>query len=76
MATIPDNFFEGCTALETIDIAESVVDIGTNVFEACSALETTVLENGLEMYQGWVLGFEGGSLGELAPPGEHCCQCC
>ena len=68
VTAIPDNFFEGCTALRTMDLAESVVDIGTNVFEACSALTTTVLENGLEMYQGWVLGFAGGSLGELAPP--------
>ena len=68
VTNIPDNFFMGCTALRSMDIAESVVEIGTNVFEACSALTTTVLENGLEMYQGWVLGFAGGSLGELAPP--------
>ena len=67
MTNIPDNFFVGCTALRSMDLAESVVDIGTNVFEACSALTTTVLENGLEMYQGWVLGFAGGSLGALAP---------
>ncbi|MBQ6247394.1 MAG: leucine-rich repeat protein, partial [Kiritimatiellae bacterium] len=65
---IPDNFFEGCTALRTMDLAESVAEIGTNVFEACSALATTTLENGLRVYQGWVLGFAGGSLGELAPP--------
>ena len=67
VTAIPDNFFEGCTALRSMDLAESVVDIGTNVFEACSALETTVVD-GLEMYQGWVLGYAGGSLGELAPP--------
>ena len=53
---IPDNFFEGCTALKSMDIPESVVDIGTNVFEACSALATTTV-GGLEMYQGWCLGF-------------------
>ena len=67
VTAIPDDFFEGCTALRSMDIADSVVEIGTNVFEACSALTTTVLENGLEMYQGWVLGFAGGSLGALAP---------
>ena len=67
VTAIPDDFFEGCTALRTMDLAESVVDIGTNVFEACSALET-VVSNGLEICDGWVLGFAGGSLGALAPP--------
>ncbi len=53
---IPDNFFEGCTALESMDISESVVEIGTNVFEACSALATTET-GGLVICDGWVLGF-------------------
>ncbi len=56
VAEIPDNFFEGCAALRSMDIAESVAEIGTNVFEACSALATTTV-GGLEMYQGWCLGF-------------------
>ena len=58
VAIIPDNFFEGCTALRAMDIADSVVEIGTNVFETCSALATTALENGLRVYQGWVLGYD------------------
>ena len=57
VADIPDNFFEGCAALRSMDIAESVAEIGTNVFEACSALATTTV-GGLEMYQGWVLGYD------------------
>ena len=60
VTAIPDNFFEGCTALRSMDIAESVVDIGTNVFEACSALET-VVSNGLEICDGWVLGMANGA---------------
>ena len=60
VTAIPDNFFEGCTALRTMDLAESVVDIGTNVFEACSALET-VVSNGLEICDGWVLGMANGA---------------
>ena len=67
VTAIPDDFFEGCTALETMDIAESVVDIGTNVFEACSALETTVT-NGLELYQGWVLGYADAAAVDSRPP--------
>ena len=55
---IGDNCFAGCVNLETIDIPESVVRIGTNVFEACSALEMAVT-NGLVLYQGWCLGFDG-----------------
>ena len=60
VTAIPDNFFEGCTALRTMDLAESVVEIGTNVFEACSALET-VVSNGLEICDGWVLGMATGA---------------
>ena len=56
VTAIPDNYFEGCTALRTMDLAESVAEIGTNVFEACSGLATTTV-GGLEMYQGWCLGF-------------------
>ena len=37
-----------------------MVDIGTNVFEACSALET-VVSNGLEICDGWVLGMANGA---------------
>lgn len=59
----------GCPNLETFDIAESVVRIGTNVFEAASALETT-MQNGLKIYQGWCLGFldENGGRGATALP--------
>ncbi len=46
----------GCPNLETFDIADSVVRIGTNVFEAASVLEPSV-QNGLKIYQGWCLGF-------------------
>ena len=73
---IPDNFFAGCAALRSMDIAESIVAIGTNVFEACSALDTTVIANGLEMYQGWCLGFaesdeSRATSDELAVPEEY-----
>ena len=57
---IGDNYFSGCTSLETIDIAESVVCIGENVFDMCSSLDT-VLTNGCKMYQGWCLGFADAS---------------
>ena len=65
--TIPDNYFEGCTALRAMDIAESVVEIGTNVFEACSALATTAT-NGLVFYQGWCLGYA--EVGNTPPGGS------
>ncbi|MBO7689072.1 MAG: leucine-rich repeat protein, partial [Kiritimatiellae bacterium] len=65
---IPDNYFRigenghagrvTLPNLETFDIAESVVRIGTNVFEAASALETAVT-NGVVLYQGWCLGLAG-----------------
>ena len=72
---IPDNFFAGCSALRSMDIAESVVEIGTNVFEACSELATTTV-GGLRMYQGWCLGREIGELGvgelvSLVVPGSY-----
>ena len=57
---IGDNYFSGCTSLETIDIAESVVRIGENVFDMCSSLDT-VVTNGCKMYQGWCLGFADAS---------------
>ena len=60
----------GCQNLETFDIAESVVRIGTNVFEAACALEPSV-QNGLKIYQGWCLGFaaaEGGPLVHVTMP--------
>jgi uncharacterized repeat protein (TIGR02543 family) len=56
--------------LETFDIADSVVRIGTNVFEAACALEPSV-QNGLKIYQGWCLGFaaaEGGPLVHVTMP--------
>jgi hypothetical protein len=66
---LPDGVTVGCPNLESIDIAESVVRIGTNVFEACSALDM-VVTNGLELYQGWCLGFAkgGGGRGATALP--------
>ena len=67
VTAIPDDFFEGCTALRTMDLAESVVEIGTNVFESCSALET-VVTNGLELYQGWVLGYANAAAVDSRPP--------
>ena len=57
---IGDNYFAGCTSLETIDVAESIVRIGVNVFDMCSSLDT-VVTNGCKMYQGWCLGFEDAS---------------
>ncbi|MBQ3807301.1 MAG: leucine-rich repeat protein [Kiritimatiellae bacterium] len=60
----------GCPNLETFDIADSVVRIGTNVFEAACALEPSV-QNGLKIYQGWCLGFaaaEGGPLVHVTMP--------
>ena len=57
---IGDDYFVGCTSLETIDIAESVVRIGVNFFDMCSSLDT-VVTNGCKMYQGWCLGFADAS---------------
>ncbi len=56
--------------LETFDIADSVVRIGTNVFEAASSLELSV-QNGLKIYQGWCLEFAeagGGHAGRMTLP--------
>ena len=56
---IEDNYFKNYPNVETFDIAESVVRIGTNVFEAVSALDTEV-SNGQVLHQGWCLGFVDG----------------
>ena len=58
---ISDNYFSGCTNLQTMDIAESVVRIGTNVFEAASALETDTID-GFVVCDGWVLRCSGNSV--------------
>ena len=58
------NYFAGCLNIETIDIADSVVRIGTNVFEACSVLETETI-GGFVVCDGWVLRLDGA---ESVPP--------
>lgn len=40
---IGDCAFYGCTALESIDIPDSVTDIGMGAFERCSALENVTI---------------------------------
>ncbi len=70
---VTDNYFNGCPNLETFDIAESVVRIGTNVFEAASALETETI-GGFVVCDGWVLrrvednAPQGGGRGATALP--------
>ena len=56
---IPDNFFEDYTALKTMELPDSVIEIGADIFERFSDLTTTTID-GLNVCQGWVLGFAEG----------------
>ncbi|MBQ6830670.1 MAG: leucine-rich repeat domain-containing protein, partial [Clostridia bacterium] len=43
--TIAGGAFEGCSALTTVTIPDSVTSIGTSTFEGCSALTTATIPN-------------------------------
>ena len=47
------NVFQGCTALESINIPDSVQNIGANTFEGCTSLMSIVLGDNVQLVSRW-----------------------
>ena len=65
MTSIGDGAFEGCSGLTSVTIPDSVKHIGSAAFAGCSSLFDTTSIPGVNLVDGWVVGYSSYSYSPL-----------